>query len=72
MYLEDMHSVLNCHNLAKDAKFFLGWLWFSVASTVMQGVSDRPLQWYSKCYCVVSVTKTFTLKGIQTIHCLTP
>jgi hypothetical protein len=27
----------------------------------MQGVSKIALQWYSKCYCVASVTKTFTL-----------
>jgi hypothetical protein len=27
--------------------------------------SKRALKWYSKCYCVVSVMKTFTLKGIQ-------
>jgi hypothetical protein len=34
---------------------------------VMQGVSEIRvvLQWYSKCYCVASVTKTFTPKGIQ-------
>jgi hypothetical protein len=35
---------------------------------VIQGVSKRDLQWYFKCYCVASVTKTFTLKGVQTIH----
>jgi hypothetical protein len=35
---------------------------------VMQGVSERASQWCSKCYCVASVTKTFTLKGVQTIH----
>jgi hypothetical protein len=28
-------------------------------------------QWYSKCYCVASVTKTFTLKGVQTLRFLT-
>jgi hypothetical protein len=39
---------------------------------VMQGVSKRALQWYSKCYCVASVTKTFTLKGVQTIPRSTP
>jgi hypothetical protein len=32
-----------------------------------QGVLKRPLQWYSKWYCVASATKTFTLKGVQTI-----
>jgi hypothetical protein len=35
-------------------------------------VSKRALQWYSKCYCVASVTRTFTLKGVHTIHRLTP
>jgi hypothetical protein len=35
---------------------------------VMQGVSKRASQWYSKCYHVASATKTFTLKGVQTIH----
>jgi hypothetical protein len=35
---------------------------------VMQGVSKRALQWYSKCYSLASVTKVFTLKGVQTIH----
>jgi hypothetical protein len=33
----------------------------------MQDVSKRALPWYSKSYCVASVTKAFTLKGIQTI-----
>jgi hypothetical protein len=31
----------------------------------MQGVSKRDLQQYSKCYCVASVTKMFSLKGVQ-------
>jgi hypothetical protein len=34
----------------------------------MQGVSKEALQWYSQCCCMASVTKTFTLKGVQTIH----
>jgi hypothetical protein len=34
----------------------------------VHGVSERTLQWYAKCYYVASVTKTFTLKGVQTIH----
>jgi hypothetical protein len=34
----------------------------------LQGVSKISLQWYSKGYSVASVTKTFTLKGVQTIH----
>jgi hypothetical protein len=35
---------------------------------LIKGVLKRALQWYSKCYCVASVTKTFTLKGVQTIR----
>jgi hypothetical protein len=35
---------------------------------VMQGVSKEVLQWYSKCHYATSVTKTFTLKGVQTFH----
>jgi hypothetical protein len=34
---------------------------------VLHGVSKRTLQWYSKCCFLASVTKTFTLKGVQTI-----
>jgi hypothetical protein len=34
----------------------------------IQDVSKRALQRCSKCYCVTSVTKTFTLKGVQIIH----
>jgi hypothetical protein len=35
---------------------------------VMQGVSKRAVQWYSKCYCVASVKSTFTLEGVQAIN----
>jgi hypothetical protein len=41
-------------------------------SLVMQGVSKRALQRYSKCHYVASVMKTFTFKGVQTIHRSTP
>jgi hypothetical protein len=34
----------------------------------IKGVSKIALQWYCKCYSQASVTKTFTLKGLQTIH----
>jgi hypothetical protein len=36
----------------------------------IQGVSKRVLQLYSKCYCVANVTKTLTLKCVQTIRLL--
>jgi hypothetical protein len=32
---------------------------------VKEQIRVEALQWYSKCYCVASVTKTFTLKGAQ-------
>jgi hypothetical protein len=31
----------------------------------VQGTSKRALQWYSKCYCVVSVTKKFNFKACK-------
>jgi hypothetical protein len=34
----------------------------------LRDVSKRALQWYSKCYCVASVTKTFTLKGVSRVE----
>jgi hypothetical protein len=33
IYSEDMYSVLNCHNVAKHAEFYLGQLRFEVTST---------------------------------------
>jgi hypothetical protein len=39
-----------------------------MVAMVMQGVSKRDLQWYSKCYCMEIVRKTFTLIGVQTIR----
>jgi protein-L-isoaspartate O-methyltransferase len=35
--------------------------------TILQVVSKSTAQWYSKCHCVASVTKMFTLKGVHTI-----
>jgi hypothetical protein len=66
IYWEDTYSALNCQqntpNFTWDS---YGLMWLPL---VMQGVSKRALQCYSKCYCVVSVTKTLTLEGVQTIH----
>jgi hypothetical protein len=67
-----MYSVLNCHKVAKHSEFTwdnYGSMWLSL---VLHGVSKRALKWYSKYYCVASVTETFTLKGIQIIHPSTP
>jgi hypothetical protein len=43
-------------------------IYILLAFSLLQGASKTVLQWYSKCYCVASVTKTSVLKGIQTIH----
>jgi hypothetical protein len=43
-----MNSVLNCYNVAKYTKFYMGWL--NVTSTVNAGCTEKSLQWYSKCY----------------------
>jgi hypothetical protein len=53
-YSEDMYSVLNCYNVAKNTDN----AWYF----------KRALQWCSKCYYVASVLKTFTRKGVETIH----
>jgi hypothetical protein len=49
-----------------------GFIWDSYGSMrfslVMQGVSKRALQLYSKCYCLASVKKKVTLVGVQTVH----
>jgi hypothetical protein len=66
-----MYSILNCHNVSRHTKYYLGCYgskWFSMA---MQRFSERSLQWYSKCYCVASVTIIIILKGAKTIHCST-
>jgi hypothetical protein len=63
-----MCSVLNSRNVAKHTKFYWDGYNSILLPLVMQGVSKKALQWYSKCYCVASVTATFTLKGVQTIH----
>jgi hypothetical protein len=34
----------------------------------MQDVSKGALEWYSTYYCMGSITKTFTLKAVQSIH----
>jgi hypothetical protein len=46
-------------------------IYTKVRSTVhlkLEGFSKRALQWYYKCYCVVSVTKTFTLIGVYFVR----
>jgi hypothetical protein len=63
-----MYSVLNCHNVAKHTEFYLGQLQFHVFFTGNIGCFKNTLLQYSTCYCVASVTKTFTLKGEQTIY----
>jgi hypothetical protein len=52
------------HTLRYFSEFYQNFL----SKKKMQVVSKRALQCYSKCYCAASVTKTFTVKGVQTIH----
>jgi hypothetical protein len=67
-----MYSVLNWLNVAKLIEFSLWELRFYVTFIGNAGCFKWALQWYSKCYGVASVTKTFTLKEVQTIHRLAP
>jgi hypothetical protein len=56
---------LNCHNVAKHT----GFTWDSYSSMWLSLVMQcfkRALQWYSKCYFVANVMKTFTHKGYNT------
>jgi hypothetical protein len=73
MYSETMCNVLNCYNIhyIMYTQFYLECPWFSVTSIGNKGCFKKgALKWYSKCYCVTCVTKTFTLKGMQTTHLL--
>jgi hypothetical protein len=65
-----MYSVSNCHNVAKYTEFYLGYLRFNVTSTGNADCLKKSfiLVWYSKCYCVVSVTKTFILNTLHAQH----
>jgi hypothetical protein len=40
----------------------------SLCETKYRVFKKRALQWNSKCYCVASVKKTSTLRGVQTVH----
>jgi hypothetical protein len=63
-----MYRVLNCHSVEKYTEFFLWKLQFFMTFTGNAGCLKMALQWYSKCYCVASVTKMFRLKGVQTVY----
>jgi hypothetical protein len=55
-----MNSVLNCHNIAKYTEFYR----FNVTYTGNAGCFKMSFTIAFQCYCVASVTKTFTLKGV--------
>jgi hypothetical protein len=65
-HYQPKHSVTDNHVNQNGIKHML--LDIESYYAEIQGVSKRALERYSKCYCVASVTKTFTLKDIQTIH----
>jgi hypothetical protein len=71
MYSEDVYSDLNCHNVAKQTEFCLGWLRFNVTSTGNPGCVKKLYSGIPN-VTVASVMKTFTLKGVYTIHRSTP
>jgi hypothetical protein len=62
--LHRVHTQRYKHSLSKCKQKHKCNLWRK--SKVIQGVSKRALQWYSKCCSVASVTKRFTLKGLKT------
>jgi hypothetical protein len=67
-------------------RMFIFYIHYIIFCYLIQGVSKRALQWYSKCYCVASVTKTtwalatgasltqhrsMTLRPFRELHCHT-
>jgi hypothetical protein len=64
-----MYNVLNCPNVAKHIKFYLGELQFKTTFTSNAGCFKLALPWYSKCYCVAIITKTFALDSLYAFKC---
>jgi hypothetical protein len=62
-----VYSVLNCYNIARHTELYLGELWFNVTVNGNAGCFKKASKLCSKCYCVLSVPKTFTHKGVQTL-----
>jgi hypothetical protein len=72
IYSEDVYIILNCHNAAGRSLTWDSYCSVSHTSTGNLGCFKTALEWFSKCYCVASVTKTFTPKSIHTICRSTP
>jgi hypothetical protein len=68
IYIYSENSVLNCYIVARHTEFYVGYLSLNLTFAGDAGCFKKFLQWYSKCYSVASVTKKFTLKGVQTTH----
>jgi hypothetical protein len=54
--------------VAKHNEFYMGYLRCNVTATGNAGCFQNSFTMLSKCCFVASVTKKFTLKGVQTIH----
>jgi hypothetical protein len=67
MYSEDTYSVSKCHNVTKPSEFYLRQLRFNVTSTDNAGCLKNSSTMVFQTL-LSGVTKTFTLKGVQTIH----
>jgi hypothetical protein len=60
------HLTVRCYVMSIMSGYACMYL---LRQTFIQGVLNKALQLYSKCYCGASITKTLTLKGVQTIRC---
>jgi hypothetical protein len=58
----------NCHDVAIRIRFYLALLCFKVVSTSNAGCFKNGFTMVFQSYCEASVTKKFTLTGVQTIH----
>jgi hypothetical protein len=68
-----LHETTISYEYVGGSWYFEAWVDEHVAED-LQSVSKEDLQSYSKCYFMATATKTFTLKGVQSIHssrCLT-
>jgi hypothetical protein len=57
-----MYSILNCHNVAKHAEFYLAWLRFHVSSTGNAGCLQKNV-----CSCIRNVTYVASRKVASSI-----
>jgi hypothetical protein len=61
IYSEDIYSIFNCHNITRHTDFYSS-MWLPL---VVQSVSKRPLQCYSKCLCYKMLRKHLHLRAYK-------